>query len=77
VGEHTWNQFVIRVLGPGQRDALKEKLNAQGIQTEVYYPRSMHEQECFQQCRLSFPFAERLSKEILALPLQEKLCLHL
>jgi len=68
VGEHTWNQFVIRVLGPGQRDALKEKLNAQGIQTEVYYPRSIHEQECFASTRGSFPIATRLTQESLALP---------
>jgi dTDP-4-amino-4,6-dideoxygalactose transaminase len=68
--EHTWNQFVIRVLGPGKRDALKEKLNAQGIQTEVYYPRSMHEQECFADQKKSFyPEAEAFAKETLALPL--------
>jgi dTDP-4-amino-4,6-dideoxygalactose transaminase len=67
-GEHTWNQFVIRVLGPGQRDALKEKLGAQGIQTEVYYPRAMHEQECFASTRGSFPIATRLTQETLALP---------
>jgi dTDP-4-amino-4,6-dideoxygalactose transaminase len=69
-GEHTWNQFVIRVLGSGKRDALKEKLNAQGIQTEVYYPRSMHEQECFADQKKSlYPEAEAFAKETLALPL--------
>jgi dTDP-4-amino-4,6-dideoxygalactose transaminase len=67
-GEHTWNQFVIRVLGSGKRDALKEKLNAQGIQTEVYYPRSMHEQECFSSLNKEFPTATLLSQETLALP---------
>jgi len=67
-GEHTWNQFVIRVLGPGQRDALRERLNAQGIQTEVYYPRAMHEQECFGMAKDAFPVATRLSQETLALP---------
>ena len=67
-GEHTWNQFVIRVLGPGQRDALKEKLGAQGIQTEVYYPRAMHEQDCFASTKGSFPIATRLTQETLALP---------
>jgi dTDP-4-amino-4,6-dideoxygalactose transaminase len=68
LGEHTWNQFVIRVLGPGQRDALKEKLATQGIQTEVYYPRAMHEQECFTSTNGSFPIATRLTQETLALP---------
>jgi len=70
-GEHTWNQFVIRVVGPGKRDALREKLSSQGIQTEVYYPRAMHDQECFTKPQNGFPFAECLTHEILALPLLE------
>lgn len=69
IGEHTWNQFVVRVLGPGQRDSLRERLSAKGIQTEVYYPRAMHEQECFASTRGSFPIATRLTQETLALPL--------
>ena len=69
LGEHTWNQFVIRVVGSGKRDALKEKLAAQGIQTEVYYPRAMHEQECFTSAQGNFPTATRLTQETLALPL--------
>ncbi len=68
VGEHTWNQFVVRVLGPGQRDALRERLNAKSIQTEVYYPRALHEQECFGVVKERFPVATRLSQETLALP---------
>ena len=67
-GEHTWNQFVIRVTGSGQRDALKEKLNAKGVQTEVYYPRAMHEQECFSPMKGEFPVATQLTSETLALP---------
>jgi dTDP-4-amino-4,6-dideoxygalactose transaminase len=76
-GEHTWNQFSIRVTGAGGRDALRDKLQASGIQSEIYYPRALHQQDCFPRGRASFPVAERLSREILALPLQEKLCPHL
>jgi len=65
---HTWNQFVIRVTGRGHRDALRQKLNLLGVQTEIYYPRAMHQQECFQ-ARKKFPMAERLSDESLALPI--------
>jgi dTDP-4-amino-4,6-dideoxygalactose transaminase len=65
---HTWNQFVIRVTGRGHRDALRQKLNLLGVQTEIYYPRAMHQQECFQ-ARKEFPMAERLSDESLALPI--------
>jgi len=67
-GEHTWNQFVIRVTGKGKRDALREKLGTEGIQTEVYYPRAMHEQECFGTVKEKFTAATRLSQETLALP---------
>ena len=67
-GEHTWNQFVIRVTGKGKRDALREKLTAEGIQTEIYYPRAMHEQECFGVLKEKFMVATRLSQETLALP---------
>ena len=67
-GEHTWNQFVIRVTGKGKRDALREKLGTEGIQTEVYYPRAMHEQECFGPVREKYPVATRLTQETLALP---------
>jgi dTDP-4-amino-4,6-dideoxygalactose transaminase len=70
-GGHTWNQFVIRVIGNGKRDALREKLATEGIQTEVYYPRAMHEQECFLSQEKSFPIATLLSQETLALPLSE------
>jgi dTDP-4-amino-4,6-dideoxygalactose transaminase len=69
-GEHTWNQFVIRVTGKGKRDALREKLAVEGVQTEIYYPRAMHEQECFSENKTEvFSFAEKASQEILALPL--------
>ena len=68
-GDHTWNQFVIRVMGKGKRDALREKLASEGIQTEVYYPRAMHEQECFARKVSSYPVAQILSFESLALPM--------
>ncbi len=68
-GEHTWNQFVIRVTGKAKRDALREKLGTEGIQTEVYYPRAMHEQECFARKVSNYPVAQILSIESLALPM--------
>jgi dTDP-4-amino-4,6-dideoxygalactose transaminase len=68
-GEHTWNQFVIRVAGKGKRDALRERLGTEGIQTEVYYPRAMHEQECFGLVKEKFLVATMLSRETVALPI--------
>ena len=68
-GDHTWNQFVIRVTGQRNRDTFREDLASKGVQTEVYYPRAMHEQECFLSQEKRFPIAAMLSQETLALPL--------
>ena len=68
-GEHTWNQFVIRVTGKGKRDALREKLGTEGIQTEIYYPKAMHQQQCFQKKSERYIEAEKMAHEVLSLPL--------
>ena len=68
-GGHTWNQFVIRVVGGKKRDGLRNWLSQKGIQTEVYYPKSMHEQKCLANTQGEFPTAEKLAQEVLALPL--------
>jgi dTDP-4-amino-4,6-dideoxygalactose transaminase len=70
-GEHTWNQFVIRVKGAGQRDIFRDQLAAKGIQTEVYYPRALHEQECFRKSEETFPAAQLFCNETLALPVRD------
>jgi dTDP-4-amino-4,6-dideoxygalactose transaminase len=65
---HVLNQFVIRC---HDRDALAAHLAAQGVQTEVYYPRPLHLQQCFQDLGVSegaFPVAEACAKDSLALP---------
>jgi dTDP-4-amino-4,6-dideoxygalactose transaminase len=69
-GGHTWNQFVVRITGNKRRDVVKEKLAQKNIQTEIYYPRAMHNQRCFQAGPDPYPAAERFCAEILALPLQ-------
>jgi dTDP-4-amino-4,6-dideoxygalactose transaminase len=62
---------VVRIQGQGKRDAYRTRLAAEGIQSEVYYPRSMHEQDCFVRQKSSggYPIAERLTAESVALPL--------
>ena len=75
-GEHAWNQFVIRVTGKGKRDALREKLGTEGIQTEIYYPRAMHEQDCFKAGSQVFSAAQKLTRETLALPLSDGTWIH-
>jgi len=65
---HTWNQFVIRISGKGSRDSFREKLAQKHIQTEIYYPQSMHNQKCFAAGKSSYPNAERFCEETMALP---------
>jgi dTDP-4-amino-4,6-dideoxygalactose transaminase len=69
---HTYNQFVVRFPGDGRRDRIREKLQQKGVGTEVYYPRPLHVQECFQSLGWkegAFPWAETFAKETLALPI--------
>ena len=66
---HTFHQYVVRV---EQRDRLREHLGKLGLGTEVYYPISLHEQECFAPLgyrRGDFPESERAATEVMAMPI--------
>ena len=68
---HVWNQYVIRV-PDGRRDALRTYLGEQKIGTEIYYPVSLHQQQCFADLGYgpgSLPESERAARESLALPI--------
>jgi dTDP-4-amino-4,6-dideoxygalactose transaminase len=66
---HIWNQYTLRIPGPGRRDALKQQLTAAGIGTEIYYPLPLHQQKCFTHLtKVELPVAERLASEVISLP---------
>jgi dTDP-4-amino-4,6-dideoxygalactose transaminase len=66
---HTYHQFTI--LAP-RREALASRLKERGIATRVYYPLTVPAQPCFRSLGLlpgSFPVSERLTREVLSLPI--------
>jgi dTDP-4-amino-4,6-dideoxygalactose transaminase len=69
-GRHTFNQYVVRVPAP-HRDALVRYLKNSGIGVEIYYPLSLHQQECFKFLGYrtgDFPMSEDAANTVLALP---------
>ena len=71
---HIYNQFVIKV--KNKRDELKNFLHDHGIGCEVYYPLSLHMQECFKYLNYSaeeFPASLEAASKTLALPIYPEL----
>ena len=68
-----YNQYVIRV---PRRDELQAFLTDGGIGTAIYYPLSLHEQECFASLgykKGQFPCSEAAAAETIALPVSPEL----
>lgn len=63
-----FHQYTVRVLN-GRRDALQAGLAEAGISSIVYYPLPVHRLPVYADRGLTFPLAERLSQEVLSLPI--------
>jgi dTDP-4-amino-4,6-dideoxygalactose transaminase len=67
---HIFAQYVIRARN---RDALKAWLADRDIASEIYYPKPLQAQECFQGRADDTPVAEEAGREVLAIPVHPEL----
>ncbi len=69
--ESVWAQFTLRL--PGRdRDAIAVRLKEKGVPTAVYYPTPLHQQPAYDRHPVAgngLPVSERLSREVLSLPM--------
>ncbi len=71
-----WAQYSIRLKGEGRREKVQEELKQADIPTAIHYPKPLHLQECFSYLGYKegdFPIAEKISKEIMSLPMNPDL----
>ena len=67
-GTHVYHQFTIR---SSKRDALREALARESIAASVFYPIPLHRQPAYEAVNrgLSLPVSEKISGEVLSLPI--------
>lgn len=71
--EHIFHQYTIRA---EDRDALRAHLKDRGVASAVHYPKPLHLQPAFDYLGYGegdFPVSERLSREVLCLPIYPEL----
>jgi dTDP-4-amino-4,6-dideoxygalactose transaminase len=70
---HVYNQYTLRV--PGRRDDLLRYLRGEGIGCRVYYPEVIPKTPAYQKLGFggTFPHAERLTQEVLSIPVHPAL----
>lgn len=66
-----WAQYTLKVKR-GQRDHLMRALNADGVPTNIYYPRPLHHQTAYRHYPVAgngLAVSEQLSRDVLSLPM--------
>lgn len=66
---HVYHLFVIQT---DRRDELKDYLESKGIQTQIHYPKPLHQVGVFE-AQGDFPVAEAMSSKLLSLPMYAEL----
>ncbi|HEY3405584.1 MAG TPA: DegT/DnrJ/EryC1/StrS family aminotransferase [Ohtaekwangia sp.] len=75
---HVFHQYTLKVK-QGRRDALRDHLEKKGVPTMIYYPVPLHFQKAYQRAGIgagSFPITEKLSEEVLSLPIHTEMELN-
>lgn len=67
-GMHVYHQYTVKVKN---RDRIIEALTKEGIASAIYYPVPLHQQEVYKKDyqRLDLPITEKVSQEVLSLPI--------
>lgn len=68
----SWAQYTIRFKSKEERDGIQTILKENGIPSMIYYPRGMHEQQCFKNMNLSpklYANTVEATKTVLSLPM--------
>lgn len=75
--DHAWHLFTVRASGEAARDALRARLHADGVETDIYYPVLTHHQPTPLREKLfagvSLPHTEKLNATVFHLPLHNGL----
>lgn len=72
---HVFHQYTIQ-LPSNKRDEIKSKLSDAGIPSMIYYPVPLHKQNAYNRFNIgneTFPVAEKLSTQVLSLPMHTEL----
>ncbi len=72
---HIYHQYTVK-LPAGNRDALQKHLAARNIPSMIYYPMGLHLQKAYMDLGYQvgdFPVTEKISKEVLSLPMHTEL----